>query len=313
MTKFLTGLIPLCIIGALIIFSSYTKQPESKKDVATTDVVTESKPVVSGNLPQVIKSIDLDKVYTFAGEEIPRDNFDAMERLDRELSVNSYWHSSTLLNIKNANRYFPVMERILAESGVPDDLKYLAVAESSLRNATSPAGAKGIWQFLKGTAVENGLEVNSQVDERYHVEKATKAAAKYLKKFKERFGTWTLAAASYNMGASNTAKFLKSQKAKTYFDLNINQETSRYVFRIVAIKEILQRPEEFGFYLESSELYQPLNDYKIIEVNSSISSWAEFAVNNGTTYRMLKVYNPWLISNNLTNSSKKTYQIKIPI
>ena len=312
MTKFISSLLPICVIAALIIFSSYTKQPKANNDVATSNTMVAEKPLPSGHLPQVIKSVDLDKVYTFAGEEIPRDNFDAMERLDRELSVNSYWHSSTLLNIKNANRYFPIIEQILAESGVPDDLKYLAVAESSLRNATSPSGAKGIWQFLKGTGVENGLEINSQVDERYHVEKATRAAAKYLKKFKDRFGTWTLAAASYNMGASNTAKFMKSQKAKTYYDLNINQETSRYVFRIVAIKEILSNPEEFGFYLDRNELYQPLNDYRIIEVNSSIPSWAEFAVNNGTTYRMLKVYNPWLISNTLTNSSKKTYQIKIP-
>ncbi|MEL6986526.1 MAG: lytic transglycosylase domain-containing protein [Bacteroidota bacterium] len=311
MLKFLSGLIPVIAIGSFIFFSSYSNKAEEEKNTATQEeeIVEEDR----GSLPQIIKSVDMDKGWNFAGEAIPKENFDAMERLERELSVNSYWHSSTLLNIKNANRYFPIMEPILAENGVPDDFKYLAVAESSLRNATSPSGAKGIWQFLKGTGAANGLEINSQIDERYHVEKATKAACKYLKGYKERFGSWTLAAAAYNMGGTNTSKFLRDQKAKTYYDLNVNQETSRYVFRIVAIKEILSNPEEFGFYLDRSELYQPLNNYKIVEVNGPVSSWGAFAEENGTTYRMLKVYNPWLVSSSLTNSGKKKYEVKIPL
>lgn len=264
------------------------------------------------HLPQIVKAIDLDKSYNLAGEVIPKDNFDAMERLDRELLVNSYWHSNTVQNIKLANRYLPVIEKVLAENGVPDDFKYLAVAESSLRNATSPAGAKGLWQFLKGTAKEYGMEVNSEVDERYHVEKATKAACKYLKKQKERFGSWTLAAASYNMGASRLSKEIAKQRADTYYELNLNLETARYVFRIVAIKEILSNLESYGFQIETGQLYKPLDDYINIPVEGAVANWGDFAKKHGTNYRMLKIYNPWLSSSSLTNKSGKKYLIRVP-
>ena len=264
------------------------------------------------SLPQVIKSVNLEKTYSFAGEDLPRDDFDAIERLDRELSVNSYWHSSTLLNIKNANRYFPVIEPILKKYGVPEDFKYLAVIESNLRNVTSPAGAKGIWQFVKNTGSHYGLEINSQVDERYHLEKATEAACRYLSDYHEQFNSWTLAAAAYNMGGPRLKKNMESQKAGSYYDLNLNDETSRYVLRIIAVKEILSSPEAFGFYVDEEELYEPL-EYRTVKVDGSVSNWGEFAQEHGISYRLLKVYNPWLISESLTNSSGKEYTIKLPV
>ncbi len=263
-------------------------------------------------LAQVIKPIDLDRPFDFAGEALPMDNFDVRERLDRELLINTYWHSTTMLHLKNMYKYFPVFEKILAANDVPDDFKYLAVAESSLRNAVSPAGAKGIWQFVKGTGAYYGLEISEEVDERYHTEKATEAACKYIKDYKKKFGSWTLAAAAYNMGGPRLSKELINQHANNYYDLNLNEETSRYVFRLVATKEVMSNPSEFGFYLEEKDGYPPLSDYEIVEVSTSIESLADFAAKHQISYRMLKVYNPWLISTKLTNKAGKTYQIKIP-
>lgn len=263
-------------------------------------------------LAQVIKPIDLNRPFDFAGEALPMDNFDVRERLDRELLINTYWHSTTMLHLKNMYKYFPVFEKILAANDIPDDFKYLAVAESSLRNAVSPAGAKGIWQFVKGTGAYYGLEINEEVDERYHTEKATEAACKYIKDYKKKFGNWTLAAAAYNMGGPRLSKELTAQHANNYYDLNLNEETSRYVFRLVATKEVMRKPAEFGFYLEEKDGYPPLKDYEIVEVSSTIESLANFAAKHQISYRMLKVYNPWLISTKLTNKTGKTYQIKIP-
>lgn len=264
------------------------------------------------NLPQVITSVNLTRDYHFAGEPVPKGNFDAMERLDRELSVNSYWHSSTLLNLKASKRFFPVIEPILRENGVPDDLKYIAVIESNLRNEVSPAGARGIWQFMKPTAEHYGLEINAEVDERLHLEKATVAASRYLKDYYDEFGSWTLAAAAYNMGGPRVKKYLQEQKAKSYYDLNLGSETSRYVFRIIAMKEIMQDPVAYGFYVQPDELYKPL-EYTTVTVDTAVGSWADFAEAHGTTYRMLKVFNPWLIDHKLTNRSRKKYEIKLPV
>jgi len=262
-------------------------------------------------LPQVVKGIRLSGNLTFAGEAVPN-GFDIRERIDREMMVNSYRHSATLQYLKLANRYFPIIEPILAQEGVPDDIKYLAVAESGLRNASSPAGAKGIWQFLASTGKEYRMIVNSEVDERYHVEKATHAACRYLKNAKDQFGTWSEAAASYNMGKSRLRKLQNSQKETEYYNMEMNEETSRYIPRIIALKEIMSNPNNYGFYLDQDELYPPFN-YKIVEVSGAIPSWADFAHQHGTTYRVLKVYNPWLRSSVLTNSARKTYQVKIPI
>jgi len=261
-------------------------------------------------LPQIIEPVDLNNQFSWAGEVMP-DNFDTKERLDRELLVNAYWQSSTLLNIKAANRYFPLIEKILAEEGVPDDFKYLAVAESNLRNVVSSANAKGFWQFRKLAAKEMGLEVNDQVDERYHVEKATRAAAKYLKKLHKRFGSWVNASAAYNMGPTNFARNLKSQGEESYYNLNVGSESGRYVFRLMAIKEIMSYPEQFGFYVNAHEKYPPLDNYINVHVDKSVSNWKTFAKQHGTTYRMLKLYNPWLRDTDLTVINN-TYLIKVP-
>lgn len=259
-----------------------------------------------------IPHVEADGEYWLAGERIPVENFDVRERLERELVVNTFYHSATILNLKNASRFFPVIEPILKEHGIPDDFKYLAVAESNLRNETSPAGAKGVWQFMKSTAGEYGMEVSSEVDERYHLEKSTRAACKYLKKRYEKFGSWVMAAASYNMGSAGLSGDMKVQKFDSYWDLNLNAETSRYVFRIVAIKEVMEHPDNFGFDLSDEERYEPLDDYAIATVDGSIPNLGDFAKKYGISYRMLKLYNPWLKSHKLTNSKKRTYDIKIP-
>lgn len=263
-------------------------------------------------LPQVIKSIDFSKDYDLAGEVLPLDNFDVLERLDREIISNAYLHGSTLLNIKAQQRFFPLFEKILTANGVPSDFKFLAVAESNLRQATSPAGAKGIWQFMPATAKAYDLEINSEVDERLHVEKSTHAACQLLLDYKKRFGSWTLAAAAYNMGSTRLAREMAAQKAEAFYDLNLNAETSRYVFRIVAIKEILSYPNAYGYYPDDAHMYNPLDKFNIVEVDTTINSLADFAIQNGTTYRMLKLYNPWLLTSKLTNRTGKTYEIKIP-
>jgi len=263
-------------------------------------------------LPQMVKSVDMDKDFYFAGERIPTENFDVRERLDYELTTNAYRHGKNSINMKRAGRYFPIFEPIFKEYGIPDDLKYIAVAESDLSNATSPAGAKGLWQFMSAVGKQYGLEINSEVDERYHLEKATVAAAKHLKSYHKKFGSWTLATAAYNGGIGRISSSLKKQRGGTLYDLNLNQETSRYVFRVIALKEIIENPKTFGYYLEEDDLYPVLKDYYIIEVNSTIENLADFARDNGISYRQLKQYNPWLRKERLTNARRKTYEVKIP-
>lgn len=249
---------------------------------------------------------------TFAGEPVPIDDPDVFEKVDREFLVNTYWQSNAILLMKRARLYFPIIEPILAKNGVPDDFKYLAVAESGLDNlAASPAGARGTWQILKGTAREYGLEVNDNVDERYHLEKATQVACEYLKKWKEEFGTWTLAAAAYNAGPSGVKKFMDIQGAESYYDLLLGEETGRYVFRILAIKEILNNPEAYGFEIEESEWYTRVPTYEV-KVDSSVSSFADFADGYGLSYKVLKRYNQWLREPELKNAEGKEYSIKIP-
>lgn len=286
----------------IAIFSSYTGDQK-----ATTKDYISSEPL----LPQRVTAVDLNRPFDFAGESLPMDNFDVRERLDQQLLRNAYYHSSTVMNIKRAQRFFTEIESILAENNLPSDLKYLAVAESSLTNAVSPAGAKGIWQFMTATGKEYGLEINSEVDERYHLEKATRAACKYLKDKREKFGSWTLAAAAYNMGSRGLSNEMESQRMDDYYDLNLNQETGAYVFRIVALKELMTHPEAFGFYIKEDYKYQPL-DYVTIRVEDSIENLGEFAKQHGISYRMLKVYNPWLINSSLTISKGNEYLIKIP-
>jgi hypothetical protein len=248
----------------------------------------------------------------FCGEDVPLSIADVRERLDRELIVNQNLHGSTILIIKRANRYFPIMEPILAKNNVPDDFKYLAVIESSLTNATSPAGAKGFWQFMPLTAKEKGLEVNDLVDERYHLEKSTQMACEYLIKAKEKFGSWTMAAASYNGGMAGLQKAVDQQMETNYYDLLLTDETYRYVFRILALKQIMQNKELYGFKLANEELYQPLPAKKV-EVDSAISDLAKFAKSQGVNYKILKLYNPWLRDKKLDNPTNKKYIFDLPI
>ncbi|WP_298137251.1 lytic transglycosylase domain-containing protein [Flavobacterium sp.] len=247
----------------------------------------------------------------FAGEKAPLQIADVKERFDRELLVNANLHSSTILIMKRANRAFPIIEPILKQYGVPDDFKYLAVIESALMNAVSPSGAKGVWQFMPDTAKEKGMEVNDGVDERYHLKKATEAACKYLIQAKEKFGNWTLAAASYNGGMTGVNNKIAEQKVSDYYDLLLTDETSRYVFRILALKEIMKNPTLYGFDVAKHELYDNIPT-KTIEVDSSITDLATFAKSQGINYKILKIHNPWLRDKKLNNPTKKRYQLEIP-
>jgi membrane-bound lytic murein transglycosylase D len=261
---------------------------------------------------QTIKPFKTPDYLDFAGEPLPLNNFDVKERLDLELIINAYGHSNAIVSMKRSGKYFPIIESILAKNGIPDDFKYLAIAESALKNATSSAGAKGIWQFMTPTAEYYGLVINSEVDERYNVELVTEAACKYLKTAYKRFNSWTLAAASYNMGEPILQKRLKEQGVSSYYDVHLTEETLRYVFRIAAIKEIYSHPEKYGFYLDDSDKYEQMQ-FTTKTISSSIPDLAAFAKENGTTYRKLKIYNPWLLDSHLTNASKHTYTIKIPL
>ncbi|NQX90937.1 MAG: lytic transglycosylase domain-containing protein [Flavobacteriales bacterium] len=248
---------------------------------------------------------------TFCGETVPMEKFGVREKLDRELLVNTYWHSNTFLSFKRANRYFPKIEAILAEEGVPEDFKYLAMVESGLTNAVSPAGARGFWQFMKTTGRNYGLEINDQVDERYHLEKATRAACQYLKDSYEVYGDWALVAASYNMGVGGVNKQLKKQKVDSYWDLLLNEETGRYVYRILAVKEILNNSSDYGFVIRPKDLYEPYQ-VQTVAVDSAVTSWVDFAIQQGTTYNALKTLNPWIRNGSLSNKSQKTYEIQLP-
>lgn len=247
----------------------------------------------------------------FCGEKVPLHIIDVRERLDREIITNRNLHASTELIIKRANRYFPVMEPILKKYGVPNDFKYLAVIESRLENAVSPAGARGVWQFMTNTAKEYGLEVSDTVDERYHLAKATEAACKYLIDAKNKFGSWTLAAASYNAGMAGISKQLERQKVTDFYDLHLVEETSRYVFRILAMKQIMSQPDKYNFVIPDSELYYPVPT-RTVAVSNSIESLAEFALSEGINYKILKLHNPWLRDTSLKNNAGKTYFIEIP-
>jgi len=276
-----------------------------------TPFISKTKAEKSSNDSYTIKPIKIPENLEFSGEKVPLDKIDIRERIDRELLVNTFWQSNALLWIKRSHKYFPIIEPILKEKGVPDDFKYLAVIESNLMNVTSPAGAKGFWQMLKAAAKENGLEVNSNVDERYHLEKATRAACDYLLTSKKRFGTWTLAAAAYHDGRGGISKKLSTQLVSNYYDMLAGQNTQRYVPRIIAAKEILSHPERYGFEFDEEDLYTMPESYNV-KVDTPIANIASFAKKHNTNYRELKVLNPWLRENVLNNKSRKKYIIKIP-
>ncbi|QKG79340.1 lytic transglycosylase domain-containing protein [Tenuifilum thalassicum] len=248
---------------------------------------------------------------TFAGEAVPLEFFDVRESLDRELQVNTFWHSQTLLLLKRANRYFPIIEPILEANNIPIDFKYLAVAESGLTQAISPSKAVGFWQILEGTGEELGLEINNEVDERYHIEKSTQAACQYFKKAYEKYGNWTMVAASYNFGMNGIDKQILRQENDSYYNMVLGEETGRYIFRILALKVIFENPTQYGFILNKCDLYPPLEYYEV-EVDSTITNISAFARHFKTNYKILKFFNPWLRESYLTNKLNKTYRIKIP-
>lgn len=297
------GLAAVIMVSSLLIFATKTTNSNSIDNITVSDKNTSES--------YQIKALKIPSELKFAGEHVPTEKPDIKERIDRELLVNTYWQSNGLLLFKRTYKFFPIIEPILEKNGIPNDFKYLAVIESGLQNVTSPAGAKGFWQIMKPTAKENGLEVNNNVDERYHIEKATQVACEYLKAAKERFGSWTLAAAAYNAGNAGIARKIKAQKVTNYYELLLGEETQRYVPRMVALKEILTNPKKYGFIFENEDLYK-LETTKIIEVDTVISDIAQFSKDLGINYKVLKLHNPWLRENKLNNKSRKLYQLKIP-
>jgi membrane-bound lytic murein transglycosylase D len=258
-----------------------------------------------------VYSVQVPEVVTFAGEPMPLELFDVSESLDRELLSNAYFHSQTIRLIKLANRYFPVIEPVLRKNLVPDDFKYLAVAESGLAQMVSPAKAVGFWQLLEGTAKEYGLEVNQEVDERYHIVKSTEVACKYLIESYQKYNNWTMTAASYNAGRRGVDRQIERQKKQNYYDLLLNEETARYLYRVVAFKLIFENPETYGFNLTEKDLYKEIPVYKVV-IDSTVADFTDFAAANGTNYKMLKYLNPWLRETQLTNRSRKSYEILLP-
>ena len=267
---------------------------------------------LNGNTTNEWRPPVLPSQLSFAGEMVPLGRWDVRERLDREVLFNSYNQANILFLLKLSNRYFPVISERLKANGVPDDFKYLCIAESNLlAGAVSRAGATGFWQFMGGTAPGFGLEANSLVDERMDIAKSTDAACKYLKQAYARFGTWTGAAASYNCGQGGYNKQVSFQQSNNYYDLHLPEETNRYIFRILAFKHILENAEALGFKVDPAQLYQEIPS-RSVTVTSSIPDLAQWAIDNGTNYKIIRLMNPWLRGQSLSVSGGKSYQIKLP-
>lgn len=302
MIKNILAAIGLICVSGLFIFAVQAEKGPSDKALTEPEKLINDYNVYAISVPESLN---------FSGEELPLKDPDIFERMDRELLVNTYWQSNGLLMFKRAEKYFPIIEPILEKNGVPEDFKYLAVIESGLTNAVSPAGARGVWQIMKTTGRENGLEINTNVDERYHLEMATEVACKYLLKAKERLGSWTLAAAAYNAGNAGVSRRLKEQGVTNYYDLLLGEETGRYMFRIVALKEILKHPKKYGFNFTPDDLYKTIPTYKV-EVDTAVTDFTKFAQRYGINYKILKIHNPWLREPKLNNASRKKYYIEIP-
>ena len=257
------------------------------------------------------KLFEIPKEISFAGEEVPLEIDDVKERFEREIYVNAYWQSNMILLMKRSGKYMPTIEQILKEQNIPDDFKYLAMAESGLLNVVSPAGARGFWQFMPATAKEYNLEISNDVDERYHLEKSTVAACKYLKTAYARFGSWTSVAASYNMGIGGLSKRKSEQKQVNYYDLLLNDETSRYIFRLLAFKEIFENPDKYGFKLKDEDYYT-LPIFRELIVKQDVDDLATWAIKHNSSYKTLKIHNPWLRTNKLKIPKGKEYTINLP-
>lgn len=265
-----------------------------------------------GEMAQVVRPA-IPKKLSFAGEKVPLDKYDVRESLQRELLVTSYLHSRTFLSLLNTQRYFEIIVPIMERYKVPEDFKYLCMAESGLDpDVVSYAGAGGLWQIMPATGRSYGLEVGKQVDERYHIEKCTEAACKYLLDSYERFGSWTMAAAAYNLGDAGVKRRIEAQQVTDYYDSFFPAETLRYVYRILSLKLLTENPEEYGYQIAEEEYYKPLTDYRTVETNEAEIDWCQFAIDNGTTYKMLRELNHWIRDYKHSNSGRKTYEVKIP-
>ncbi|MEO9966147.1 MAG: lytic transglycosylase domain-containing protein [Reichenbachiella sp.] len=294
------------LIGGLLIYSiEKLRSDTGKPNLATAAIVSNQQP---NN--QSIKGYPLPETMTFAGESVPLDRIDVRERLDREIQVNAFWHSNSILLIKRAQRWLPLLDSILVANDIPRDFKYLAVAESGLDQVVSPAKAVGFWQIMKGTAGDMGLIVNKQVDQRYDPVRSTEAAVKYLKQAYEKFGNWTIVAASYNMGMSGAASVIDNQRASSYYDMVMSEEPSRYVFRILALKIMLENPANFGFDIDQSYLPEALTN---VIVDTNVSSWNDFAEEYGTNYYQLKRHNPWIRTYEMSVKPGQKFEVKIPV
>ena len=255
--------------------------------------------------PEVPASAD------FSGEAAPMGLCYVKEAFDREIMASTFMHSSTIMMFKRAYRWFPVIEPILKQNGIPDDFKFVVLAESNLINVVSPAGAEGYWQFIKATGIKYGLEINEKVDERYNMEKATKAACDYFRDAYKDFNSWTLVAASYNRGIDGLGKALQYQKVSNYYDLYLNDETSRYIFRIMAIKEVYNHPVKYGFYLRERDFYPQIACTPVV-IDSSIRNLPSFAKHLSINYRILRELNPWIRNYSLPNKTRKSYTFLVP-
>ena len=300
----------LVILFGYISYKEWTPRPSRDKisDEGVMEVQYDEK-ISDARLPAV--SFQVPGKISFAGEDVPLHIPDVHERLDKELQINCYLHSNTIFLIKRANRWFPEMEKILKKYDIPEDFKYLPLIESNLLNVISHRDAVGYWQILKTSGKELDLEITDEVDERYDPLKATEAACKYLRKAYRKFGNWTMVAASYNRGISGMDRALEDQDVDSYYDLYLNDETSRYVFRILAIKEIAENPLRYGFRIEPEHLYQP-HPLKYIEVDETVKDLVSFAKTHGTNYKLLKRHNPWLREDRLTVKKGKSYRIALP-
>jgi hypothetical protein len=278
---------------------------------SVTDTISDSEYDDYFNASYKVLSIHIPKNLNFAGEKVPINDFIVRESMEKELIINTYWQSQSLLIHKRANRWFPVIEPILKQNNIPEDFKYIAIIESQLTNAVSPQGATGFWQLVEPTAKGYGLMINEEVDERYDVERATQAACKYFNEAYKIFNNWTLVAASYNRGMNGIQAAMQKQKVSNYYDLLLTDETARYIYRILAIKEIVSRPKVYGFILRKKDLYPPLSTKKIT-IDTTINDLAVFAISQKINYRILKTFNPWLRLNTLTNPEKKKYVIEVP-
>jgi len=289
----------LAIVGEILICASSREDSEEVLQRA----ISNNYRIYSPILPDTM---------SFAGEKVPLSTYYVHEGLDLEVITNMYRHSSTMLYFKRANRYFPIIEPILKKNGIPSDFKYLCVIESGLTNATSPAKAQGFWQFIPSTGANYGLTVNDEIDMRNNLTASTEAACKYIRSLYNKFHSWTAAAAAYNCGENGLARRISKQSTDNYYDLWLNSETSRYVYRILAMKLIMQNPQKYGFHLRQCDLYPPIPTRAATLSGQNVDLY-EFARSNGTSYKMLRMLNPWIQTDVLKNKSNQKYMVQLPV